>query len=545
MNEYSNILNKITSINEAIGLPDLAKYVSKLINNNEKKIYVAVLGQFKSGKSSLLNNLLNLNILPTGIVPVTAIVTQIRFGVQPNLIIKYLNGTEAHVPFDSLSDYVTEKLNPENIKQVDIAIVEHPILEPFKNIILVDTPGLGSFYRHNSEVTQHWLPFTGVAIISVSAERPLSEEDINLIKNVTFYCPNIALVITKIDLFKPHEIAEIQSYITGSLKKVLNSNVTTFFYSIYQNSNNYRNQLLDKLIMPLNENAEIKFNEIIHHKIQTLVDQSITYTKLAIQSALKLEEEKDSVNIIIQEIRNNFHYHEKEMLLSGSSFKSDMRDKLEQIILPFQLSIIEKINQKFDVEYKNWRGSLFMVSRMYENWLNENIGNEIIEIDKLSFDRINQIVKEIINYYQYSALRFRKLLDEKVTKAFGIHLPEAYWQIDFTGIDKPDISIYRAFDSHIDLLLFFLPMKWVGSIFYNHFKNQIPYEVEKNLHRYISELNGKISKTIDNIYRQAQLYVINEIKTVENILQHSNTNLSELNEYLAQLNTIKNQILIS
>ena len=173
MNEIKDIINEISGINRAIGAPDLTKPLSGLLNSNDKTIYVAVLGQFKSGKSSLVNSIIGENLLPVGVVPVTAIVTRLRFGVQPKLIIQYLDGKETSATIDELPQYVTEKLNPENLKQVAQAIVEHPALEPFKNISLVDTPGLGSLYRHNSETTQQWLPFTGVAIISVSAERPL------------------------------------------------------------------------------------------------------------------------------------------------------------------------------------------------------------------------------------------------------------------------------------------------------------------------------------------------------------------------------------
>ncbi|MCE1188242.1 MAG: dynamin family protein [Ignavibacteria bacterium] len=542
MNEIKDIINEIFGINRAIGAPDLTKPVSGLLNSNDKTIYVAVLGQFKSGKSSLVNSIIGENLLPVGVVPVTAIVTRLRFGVQPKLIIQYLDGKETSATIDELPQYVTEKLNPENVKQVAQAIVEHPALEPFKNISMVDTPGLGSLYRHNSETTQQWLPFTGVAIISVSAERPLSEEDINLVKGIAQYCPEITLVITKTDLFKNEELTEIRSYITSSLKNAINRDIPVFDYSVYQNSGECRKTLIEKLILPLHKNAASKLSEIAHHKTNTIIGQSLVYTELALQSAMKREAEKDSVNKLLQEIRNNRHHHEREMLLSGSSFKGEVRDKLEKIILPFRFSINGKLNKQFTGDFKNWKGSLYQVSRKYEKWLNQQIGNEVKQIDNDCFDQVNQIVRETAGYYQYSALQFRQRLDEKLFQAFGVHIPEAYWQIDFTGIDKPDITIYRAFDSHLDTLLFFLPMKWFHSLFFRHFSKQIPYETDKNLHRYISELNGKINKTIDTIHRQALQYISNEIMTVENILQQATSDYTILKDYMERLKKIKTQV---
>ena len=539
MNDFKNIINEISDINLAIGAPDLTKPVAALLDNNDKTIYIAVLGQFKSGKSSLINSIIGKNLLPVSVVPVTAIVTRLRFGHQPKLTVQFTNGSERNTTINELPQFVTEKLNPENIKNIAQAIVEHPDLEKFKNISFVDTPGLGSLYKHNSETTLQWLPFTGVAIISISAERPLSEEDINLIKGIDQYCPDMALVITKTDLFKENELVEIKSYIKNSVKKAINKDIAIFEYSVYKNSEDYRNELIENLVLPLNLNFKNKLKEITRHKTRTIIEQSLTYTDLALQAAMKRETAKDSVNRLLQDIRNNRRHQEREMLLSGASLKGEVRDKLEKIIMTYRSSVNEKLTKQFNRGYPDWKGSLYKVSRQYERWLKEKIQDEVTEIDRNNFGQVNQIVREIAGYFQYTALRFRQLLDEKLHHELGVHLPDAYWQIDFTGIDKPDITIYRAFDSHIDTLLFFLPMKWFKNIFFRHFSKQIPYETEKNLHRYISDVTGKIIKTIDLIHKQALQYISSEIKTVENILQQENNDYVILQNYLERLKELK------
>jgi hypothetical protein len=219
-----------------------------------------------------------------------------------------------------------------------------------------------------------------------------------------------------------------------------------------------------------------------------------------------------------------------------------VREKLEKVIMPYCPDFNEKLTKQFSNDYPGWNGSLFNVSRQYEHWLKEKIEHKISEIDNKSFDDVNQIVRETAGYYQYTALRFRQLLDEKLSHELGVHLPEAYWQIDFTGIDKPDITIYRAFDSHLDTLLFFLPMTWFRRVFSGHFSKQIPFETEKNLQRYISDLTGKIIKTIDLIHKQALQYISNEIKTVENILQQANSNYTILQDYMERLKNLKSQV---
>lgn len=535
MTNIKDIIAEISQISIATGAPDLTMPLVSLIGNVDNIIDVAVLGQFKSGKSSLINSIIGENLLPVGVVPVTAIVTRLRYGSQKKFIVQYTDGREIETSFEELPQYVTERLNPENARKVAQAIIEHPALEPFKDINLVDTPGLGSFYKHNSKTTQQWLPFIGVAMISVSAERPLSEEDIYLIKGIAQYCPEIAIIITKTDLFNSDERSEIKTYISESVKKAINRDIPMFLYSAYENPGECRNNVIEKLIAPLSQQSETKRDEITRHKTITILEQNLQYANLALKAALQQRCDNESVSTLLNEIKNNRHYSEREMLFTGTSFKGEVREKLEEIIFPNHRDMIERVVLQFSSDYSGWKGTLSSVTQQYEQWLKEKIGTETTRIDNACFEQINRIVKDYMGYYQYTALKFRNQLDEKLDQVFGVHLPEAFWQIDFTGIDKPDISIYSAFDSHLDMFLFFLPMKWFGRFFLNHFRKQIPLETDKNLHRYISGLTGKIIKTIDSTHKQALHYINNEIKTVENILQNKNDNSAELQKNMERL----------
>jgi len=542
MEAYQTIINEIARINAVTGAPQLTIPVANLLDKNSKTIHVAVLGQFKSGKSSLVNSIVGQPIVPVGVVPVTAIVTRLQYGLNPRLIVRFINKKEITTTLDELPLYVTEKHNPENTREVALAIVEHPVMEPFKNISIVDTPGLSSFYRHNSEATLQWLPFTGVAIISISAERPLSEDDLNLIKSTSLHCRDMALVITKTDLFKAAEIEEIKSHIRESLKKAIPREIPLFEYSIFNGMPACRQTLIESFINPLNRDFEKKKDEIIRYKLHTTIEESIRYTELALHTVLKREQEKETISRIIKEIKSNRHHHEKEMLLTGTSFKNETRGRLEAIVLPYRDKIIEKLIARFQVDYPSWEGTLFRVSRNFEQWLKTTIGDEITAIDDECYSQVNQIVKEAAGYYEYSALQYRQRLNDRIKELFGVDLPGVSWQIEFSGIDRPDVSVFRAFDSHLDMLLFFLPMRWFKPLFYHHFRKQIPVEVEKNLYRYISCLTEKIIKSIDAIHRQALFFVNNETRDVEQILSNDKNNHEELQGYINRLKEFKSAI---
>ena len=78
-----------------------------------QKITVSVIGQFKRGKSTLVNAILEEKILPVGIVPVTAVVTTIEYG-EKAATVRFDNGIVKEIGFDEMSAYINEQENSDN-----------------------------------------------------------------------------------------------------------------------------------------------------------------------------------------------------------------------------------------------------------------------------------------------------------------------------------------------------------------------------------------------------------------------------------------------
>ena len=90
-------------------------------------------------------------MLPIGVVPLTAVITRLRFGPAERATVNFLDGTTKKIPIKEIGLYVGEKENPDNQKQVASLEVELPALQPFAPLQFVDTPGLGSAFMHNTE----------------------------------------------------------------------------------------------------------------------------------------------------------------------------------------------------------------------------------------------------------------------------------------------------------------------------------------------------------------------------------------------------------
>src|ERR1700689_697523 len=102
------------------------------------ELYVAVIGEFNRGKTTLINALLGASVLPTGVLPVTAVPALVRFGTTPRATIRLLGGADVAVDIDDLSGYLTEQANPGNRKGVREALVEYPAPVLAPGLILVE-----------------------------------------------------------------------------------------------------------------------------------------------------------------------------------------------------------------------------------------------------------------------------------------------------------------------------------------------------------------------------------------------------------------------
>jgi GTP-binding protein EngB required for normal cell division len=184
----------------------------------ENEISVAVLGRFKAGKSSFLNHFLGRDFLPVGVVPVTSVVTKIRYGEHEEARVHYQDGRDPEIPLDGIGRYITEKTNPENVREVVLITVELPEVRRFRGLQFVDTPGLDSALAHNTQTALDWLPQVGLALVAVSVDPPLSQRDIELLQSLYQYTPKVAVLLTKADLLNEHELRKSSATCAASFR---------------------------------------------------------------------------------------------------------------------------------------------------------------------------------------------------------------------------------------------------------------------------------------------------------------------------------------
>ena len=195
----SNDLQRLADLAESFGAERVVNDARALAERiAEGRFYVACVGQFKRGKSTLLNALVGEAVLPTGVVPVTTVPTVLRYG-QPSARVQTANRSWTSIQLSEVEQYVSEEHNPENAKGVTGVEVFVPAPLLGSGMCFVDTPGLGSVFAGNTAATQDFIPHIDAALVVVGADPPISGEELAIVETVAKQVSDLLFVLNKAD----------------------------------------------------------------------------------------------------------------------------------------------------------------------------------------------------------------------------------------------------------------------------------------------------------------------------------------------------------
>jgi small GTP-binding protein len=180
---------------------------------------IVVLGEFKRGKSSIINALLGAKILPTAVIPTTSVVTTIKFGNIPRACVELQSGHRFYADLEKIDEYITEDLNPNNQKGVKQVEIEYPAKLLSENVRLIDTPGIGSTYLHNTQTTRAFLEEADAVLFVFSADQPATEAELSLLKESSTFSVHTFLVQNKADQLLQEELETSKRFLEHAITK--------------------------------------------------------------------------------------------------------------------------------------------------------------------------------------------------------------------------------------------------------------------------------------------------------------------------------------
>jgi GTPase SAR1 family protein len=223
-NELLGCLDLLSST-QAAGECPCSELREKLTSNT---FNLVVVGQFKRGKTSLINAMLGADVLPVAVVPLTSIATVLTYGEELTVTVHFNDGRAEEVPAENLADYVTEKGNPENRRDVSEVVVTYPSEYLKDGVRIIDTPGVGSVYQHNTDVAYRYLPRCDAALFLLSVDQPAGKAELDFLRDVSEHSEMMFFILNKADYLSDAEVKEAVSFTRGMVEEAMGPGARIF-----------------------------------------------------------------------------------------------------------------------------------------------------------------------------------------------------------------------------------------------------------------------------------------------------------------------------
>lgn len=222
-----------------------------LARRREGRLRIAVVGEAKRGKSTLVNALLGREVLPSGVVPLTALATALTFGAPERVETLGPGGVPETHPLAALAELVTESGNPRNrrgLSRVSVYL-DAPLLAG--GIEVIDTPGTGSVHRHNTAAAEAALETVDAAVLVLTADPPVSLAELDLLERVDAASVAMFVLLNKADRLDPDEQAQAEQFTATTIARRLGRRVRIYPCSARRALRTGRDRGLERFIREL------------------------------------------------------------------------------------------------------------------------------------------------------------------------------------------------------------------------------------------------------------------------------------------------------
>jgi hypothetical protein len=462
-------------------------------------IRLHVTGQYKRGKSTLANALIGRDVLPSGVLPLTALPTTVRKGQRDRLIVEYLNGQTEHAPIDDLAKYVTEEENPTNyrgVAKLSVTLASWglpPMLE------IVDTPGVGSVYVHNSVAATESLRDCDLALLVVSPEPPIGAQELEFLRHVASSSVWLVVALNKVDNVSHVALNEIAEFTLSAIRRVVDRPVEVVQTSATTEADTGVVHLRHQIVQACGERGRVLLDASVARRARTAALGAAQLLRMeAAAAALPAQESRRRIHKLTEAL-DAIELRRRDLKAVIGACKQRVVAVLDEDIDRFRASATETLiaaapevaaqSQRLDLAEARLDGLMADVALSWRDSETQRL-LDLLQRELENFGRAASLFEREAR--ESAAALFRVELSSKATTAELPELPD--FRLDFS---EELLSLEIGYRSVIS----FLPGSWRSKAFQRVLRDRAVRKADRQAGRIRYDFLERISEFILAVHR--------------------------------------------
>ena len=341
MAKVDSALSGMEGIANGLGLEETGKSLTVCREKLESHHFsIGIMGEFKRGKSTVINSLLERDIMPADILPCSATMNRVTYDMQPHVELKMMNGSTKSIDIDKLTDYVT-KINEENesrAAEVQEAVVYYPCRFCQNGVDIIDTPGLNDDERMN-KICEEVIPKLDAVIMVLVHGSPFSMSESDFVRNtlITSGLGRLIFLVNKIDqVGDEDDIARVIDQIKGRIRVTVLERIASIYGKDSQDYKEAETKLGSIRIFPFSARNALKGKksgdtELIKSSGTEKFEATLTKLLTEERGAIEIGSALNTIQRAVLDIQDTIENRRSAMSMSAAEFEARQVKALEQL----------------------------------------------------------------------------------------------------------------------------------------------------------------------------------------------------------------------
>jgi len=515
-----------------------------------RELVISVIGQFKRGKTSFINAVLEAAVLPVGIIPVTSVATKIQYG-EALAEVHFKTGDHQIVALDQVVGYIAEQQNPNNQKGVSFVNLFLPDDFLRAGITLVDTPGVGSIHQNNTDEAYAFMRDSDAIIFMLSVDSPINEIEREFLTEARNYAAKFYFAINKTDTISPSDLEAYLGYCHDILCEIMaveaielfaisaktKVGIDALFIKIAEDIK----VSADRIIM---DSVQIKFREVLRVALSHLELYRRAYgmpLKNLEEKRSELEEKLSSLDQITRDSTFYLLRHIDELLEQIRAELQDGSAGIRDVLSAEMAAVYEKNRNAKPKELEK------MLMALLENQLTAHL-NELSERGLASLSSGYEHLAEILNQKIDDLKGF---LVKVVAELFGISYQVDTMAHTLSSRDDFYVKVNQkpaAFLLDMNDLVYLLPRGYANKKIYARYQNKMQTDVEHNINNMIYNYQYKIRESVREfkavLERESDALKQDLSELMNRVVADKEASSQTLGEKIKELDTVCQQLTV-